>query len=534
MTALAALPPGHLATRVHPCSGAADGPPLVLLHGWGGDARVWAPVLPALCRSRQVITLELPGFGGSAPCGHWQQAVAAIAASLPPRCVLIGWSLGGMLAARVAAACPERVDSLVTLASNASFIARPDWPAAMAEPVFRAFRASFAANPVAALRQFQALEAKGDPREREVLRQLRGMAASPQPQPWLQALDWLAELDNRELLAALPVPALHLFTAGDALVPAAAAKALGALCPGARVEVLAGCGHAPHLSQPDGLAASILGFLAAPRAKAHPYTLDKGRIAASFGRAAASYDGVATLQREVGGRLLAQLPAGLAPGAVADMGCGTGHFVPRLAARFPGALCTGIDLAPGMIAHARQHHGGDRLRWLCADAECLPLADASVDLIFSNFAFQWCQDLAALMTEQFRLLAPGGLLAFTTVAPRSLWELRQAWGAVDGYVHVNQFAPLAEVRGALAAAGFAIATWHLETRTRHYGQLGELTRELKCLGAHNVNGGRNTGLTGRRRIAGLIAAYESLREDAGLPATWELLYVVARKPGELR
>src|SRR5690606_42105877 len=101
-------------------------------------------------------------------------------------------------------------------------------------------------------------------------------------------------------------------------------------------------------------------------------------------------------------------------------------------------------------------------------------------------------------------------------------------------VLVPRSAPRAAVGGARAAAGFAPAAGPGGPPTRHYRQLGELTRELKCLGAHNVNGGRNTGLTGRRRIAGLIAAYESLREDAGLPATWELLYVVARKPGELR
>ena len=65
--------------------------------------------------------------------------------------------------------------------------------------------------------------------------------------------------------------------------------------------------------------------------------------------------------------------------------------------------------------------------------------------------------------------------------------------------------------------------------TRYYPQLNGLTRELKALGAHNVNSGRNSALTGRKKIEALKMAYESHRDAPGLPADWQVAYVVARK-----
>jgi malonyl-CoA O-methyltransferase len=100
---------------------------------------------------------------------------------------------------------------------------------------------------------------------------------------------------------------------------------------------------------------------------------------------------------------------------------------------------------------------------------------------------------------------------------------------VDDHVHVNRFAPLDEVRQAALGAGFQIQEWLVETEVRHYAQLSDLTRELKALGAHNLNRGRNNALTGRKQIATLKSAYESQRQPQGLPASWEILYGVLHK-----
>lgn len=524
------LPGSGLSTASHPCTGRklADSP-LVLIHGWGNDSRVWQQVLPLLCQQLDVITLDLPGFGASPCCNSWQEAVELIASSLPEKCFLLGWSLGGMLAARVAATYPQRVEKLITLAANASFVKRDGWTAAMERAVFESFATGFDNAPEDSLRQFAGLQSVGDRNERGLSRWFRNNAATCNRESWLQALGWLGELDNREMLATVKIPALHIFGQHDQLVPAAVASQIHRLCPGAEIQVMEGVSHAPQLSAPESLVKLCVDFLAD-----NPYALNKTEIAASFSRAAASYDKAAHLQRQVGETLLAKIPGPQQPEAIADVGCGTGHFTRRLAQMYPQAACTGLDIAPGMVSYALANNDASanssaNIQWLCGDAESMPLADGSFDLVFSNFTYQWCQNLDALMAEQARILAPGGQLVFTTVGPRSLWELRAAWQQVDNYVHVNHFTPLERVRSVLVAAGFEIQSWHVEEVICHYSQLNDLTRELKALGAHNVNRGRNSALTSRKHIENLKAAYETLRQADGLPASWEILYVVASR-----
>lgn len=511
-------------------------PPLVLVHGWGGDSAVWSELIPLLQqRGLEVISLDLPGFGAS-PAAQWQldSVLEQLGEALPQRCLLLGWSLGGMLATAYARRYPERVAGLITIATNASFAQRNGWEPAMAQHLLRQFQRSFVRDAAATLQQFTALQARGDRRERAVLRALRSRLPDAVPCQWEEALALLGELDNRAALEALTLPALHVFGASDNLVPVAAAEAIGRLNPRATVRVLPGVAHAPQLSAADELAAMVTAFACQLDDEKNvssdsEYRIDKRQVARSFSRAAATYDQAAHLQRATGEELLQRLPHQLSDDWVMDLGCGTGVFTEQLAQRYPGATVVGIDLAEGMIAHARRHHP-EAGSWLCGDAEAMPCADNRLGLVFSNFALQWCQDLPRLMAEQYRVLCPGGSLVFSTVGPDSLGELRQAWLAVDSYVHVNRFSPLETVRGAIEGAGFAIDDISVVRRVSYYPRLQDLTRELKGLGAHNVNQGRNTGLTGRRQIAALKAAYEKWRTPEGLPASWEIFTVVAVKP----
>src|SRR5690606_13347117 len=108
--------------------------------------------------------------------------------------------------------------------------------------------------------------------------------------------------------------------------------------------------------------------------------------------------------------------------------------------RLPSAEILGLDLAEGMLRFARLERPG-RSHWLCGDAEALPLASASVDLVYSNLSIQWCENLPLLLAELRRVLRAGGKLVLTTMGPRTLRELKSAWQEVDGYVHVNRFQP---------------------------------------------------------------------------------------------
>lgn len=254
---------------------------------------------------------------------------------------------------------------------------------------------------------------------------------------------------------------------------------------------------------------------------------DKRQVAASFSRAAKSYDSVAELQRAVGNALLARLPQTLRPERWLDLGSGTGHFSRVLAGRYPQAEGVAVDIAEGMLRHA-ESLGGAR-HHVVGDAERLPLADASCDLLFSSLAVQWCSDFAAVLSEAHRVLTPGGVMAFASLCDGTLFELRDSWRSVDGSVHVNRFRPLPRYRQLCESAALEALALEVVPHVLHYADVRDLTHELKALGAHNINPGRPGGLTGRQRIKGLIDAYEGFRQPAGLPATYQVVYGVLQK-----
>lgn len=255
---------------------------------------------------------------------------------------------------------------------------------------------------------------------------------------------------------------------------------------------------------------------------------DKRQVAASFSRAAASYDSVAELQRAVGSELLGRLPADRTPARWLDLGCGTGYFSRALSERFDASEGLALDIAQGMLKHARPLGGATH--FIAGDAERLPLQDASCDLVFSSLAVQWCADFRAVLSEAYRVLKPGGVLAFASLCVGTLYELRDSWRQVDGLVHVNRFREFGRYQQLCAGSGLNVISLQSCPHVLYYPDVRSLTHELKALGAHNLNPGRPGGLTGRARIMGLIDAYEQFRQAQGLPATYQVVYAVLEKP----
>ena len=500
---------------------------LVLLHGWGNDSRTWQPLRDGLNEFAQLQEINLPGFGGASLNDFSLDAVLDnLAAQIPDGSWLVGWSLGAMLGVQLAARYPQKIRGLISLSANAKFVATRDYPAAMARAVNRQFNASFAADAQATLKLFTGLLVQGDALERALFKQFRALGVPETNELWLQALELLSTLDNRAALTELTIPLLHLLGENDALVPAIAGESLRALNAEHQVKIFPGAAHALHWSQSALVIQAVREFIQQAEVQTQ-IQLDKKRVAQSFSRAAASYDSVAGLQRDLGGQLLQKLPVHIQPQRVLDLGSGTGFFTAKLAAQFPQAQIIGLDIAQGMLEFSRKQQ--PQRDWLCADAEQLPLATNAIDLIFSSLAVQWCNNLPKLMAEIARVLTPGGTLALATLGPRTLHELKTAWQQVDNFVHVNQFAPLADVVTAADAAGLEFSLREVAEPVLYYDKLNELTRELKSLGAHNVNAGQSQGLTGRARIQQFKAAYECLRCDAGLPATYEVFYLLAHK-----
>lgn len=263
--------------------------------------------------------------------------------------------------------------------------------------------------------------------------------------------------------------------------------------------------------------------------------LDKKSVRAGFARAAAHYDTAAILQREIADRLLARLDyMRIAPRCVLDLGCGTGYATGLLAKCYPRARVLALDLAQAMTAAAqarvvpRLPFGLGRVlrrsRFITGDAEALPFADDSIDLVFSNLALQWC-DPDAVFRECRRVLKPGGLFLFTTFGPDTLKELRAAWRAVDADPHVHAFIDMHDLGDALVRARFADPVMDVEPLTLTYPDVPGVLRDLKTIGAHNAVAVRRSTLTGKAHFARFVQAYEVFRRaDGRLPASYETVY----------
>lgn len=268
-----------------------------------------------------------------------------------------------------------------------------------------------------------------------------------------------------------------------------------------------------------------------PRGEESPFSLDIAGVRRSFERASAGYDAVAVLQSEVRTQLLQRLEfTTLAPRLVVDLGAGTGQGSRALKDRYPRAQVLAIDSAPGMlrVADGRQSWRR-RFGRICADAERLPLADGSVDLLFSNLLLPWCEP-ERLFSECRRVLAPQGLLTLSGFGPDTLGELRTAWAAVDTYSHVSRFIDMHDLGDALVRAGFAAPVLDVDHYTLQYADVRALARDLKALGTRNFTRDRPRGLTSPRRFAAMQAAYERARQEGRLPATYEVVFAQAWAP----
>ncbi|MCZ6667094.1 MAG: methyltransferase domain-containing protein, partial [Gammaproteobacteria bacterium] len=181
--------------------------------------------------------------------------------------------------------------------------------------------------------------------------------------------------------------------------------------------------------------------------------LDKFSIKKSFDRAARSYDRAAILQAEVLSRLLARLEyIRHNPRAVIDIGCGTGKGIAGLRKRYPRSKIVGLDLAFSMLQASKKQVGFlRRKRLVNSDMENLPFADGSFDLLFSNLALEWVNDIGATFKEFFRIGRPGSLLMFATFGPGTLKELRESWSTIDPNPHVHQFIDMHDIGDAMMA-----------------------------------------------------------------------------------
>lgn len=266
------------------------------------------------------------------------------------------------------------------------------------------------------------------------------------------------------------------------------------------------------------------------------YRLDKRAVRRAFDRAAQGYAAAAVLQQEVCTRSLERLDfIHHQPERILDAGCGTGNAWQGFSLRYPGARVVALDLSSAMLSQARgsvpwyQRLLRRQPGMVCGDLEALPLAGGSVDLVWSNLALQWVNDLPRALAEMRRVLAPGGLCVFATFGPDTLKELRAA-AAGNGHTHVSAFIDMHDIGDMMVKAGFADPVIDMETFTLTYRDVTALMRDLQAIGARNATVGRARSLSGKAWLAAVTRNYETFRREGKLPATFEVVYGHAWRP----
>lgn len=255
--------------------------------------------------------------------------------------------------------------------------------------------------------------------------------------------------------------------------------------------------------------------------------LEHDQILAAFNRAAPQYEQHAVLQKEAMQRLLERVAFDLkkAPESILDLGCGTGWACQPLLDLFPQSNIIAADFAPDMVAHVPDH---TQIQSRVTDAHCIDVNAASVDLVYSNLMIQWCNE-DTVFKEIKRALKPGGTLHITSMGEHTLHELKSAWTSIDQEPHVNSFVPATELADSLFRLGFEEVIADSELITMTYANLFDLMRDIKDIGAHNTDNHRRKGLTTPHTMKRLDAAYQEFLQDGLYPATYELVYLRAKK-----
>ncbi|WP_437615373.1 pimeloyl-ACP methyl ester esterase BioH [Erwinia sp. V71] len=228
---------------------------LVLLHGWGLNAEVWRGLVTRLSPHFRLHLVDLPGFGRSGASGalSLDEMVDVLQPQLPQRAIWLGWSLGGLVASRLALRFPQQVRALVSVASSPCFAANDDWPGIKPDTL-QNFQQQLSSDFQRTVERFLALQTLGTEHARQDARQLKEVVLS-QPVPSVAVLEGgleiLRTVDLRHEMTALTPPLWRIYGRLDGLVPRKVAQLLDDAWPQSTSWVMEKAAHAPFISHPD-------------------------------------------------------------------------------------------------------------------------------------------------------------------------------------------------------------------------------------------------------------------------------------------
>lgn len=244
-------------------------PHLTLIHGWGAESRVWEEWAQQFFSPHFNITLiDLPGFGESPVVDNnenlEEQWLAALETVLPAKTHLLGWSLGGLLAQKIALRNPEKIESLICLATTPRFTQNDGWTRSVSPQIINDFIKAIGIEINKTLVKFWRMQVNGVSNKRTLMKELVSHMSKrnmPKIKPLNQGLILLKDMDNRSDIQNLNMPTLWLLGQHDPLIPEDIRLNLHELQPNAQIEIIEDGGHIPFFSQPEHTAELINQFL---------------------------------------------------------------------------------------------------------------------------------------------------------------------------------------------------------------------------------------------------------------------------------
>ncbi|MDQ6982314.1 MAG: alpha/beta fold hydrolase [Mariprofundus sp.] len=226
--------------------------PLVFLHGWAQSQQIW-------CQQHDIfpeaLYLNLPGHGdsGDLPSDAWAKALAQQLPLEP--CLLVGWSLGGMLTLQITRSFPDRIAALALVSTTPCFRSKSDWQPGCDQSLFAAFEEAVASGSRRLLNRFFTLMLHGDGLSRRDYNMLAKQAVDRKHPPTSEGLsdglELLESMDLRQFIAKVSVPTLIVHGEQDVVVSTDSGRWLAESMPNSHLHLFQNCGHAPFLTQPE-------------------------------------------------------------------------------------------------------------------------------------------------------------------------------------------------------------------------------------------------------------------------------------------
>lgn len=234
-----------------------QGMPLVLIHGWGLNSGIFQPLSDRLAQSYQVILIDMPGFGLNSHITLEDYSLdnvsQMVANAIPDKSLIIGWSLGGLVATNIALHHQHKALGLVTITSSPYFVKEQNWPGINPQ-ILKDFHGQLKDNAQKTINSFLKIQAMGSESIRQDVKAIKNLInqhPSPSPQTLDDSLTLLETVDLRSKVHALTIPVFRMYGRLDSLVPKAVIMQVDKLFTSADSYTFERASHAPFISHAD-------------------------------------------------------------------------------------------------------------------------------------------------------------------------------------------------------------------------------------------------------------------------------------------